>query len=62
MDERAIVQSAISHINAAISDIDNFPRSGMNKKGLNELDLTCNSLKDSIRHCNAIFGPATVQK
>lgn len=59
MDERQLVQSAITNINSAKSVLDNFPKSGMSQKSLREMDLAYSSLNDSINHFNAIFGPAT---
>jgi len=62
MDLRENVHSAISHINSALSEIESFPRSGLNSKALAELDLAYNSLNESISHCKAIFGPTTITK
>jgi hypothetical protein len=60
MDERNKVQSAITHINNAKAEIENFPRSGLSQKSLTELDLAYHALNDSINHCKGIFGPATI--
>lgn len=39
-------------MNSAKRDIENFPKSGLSKKSLAELDLAYNSLNDTINHCN----------
>lgn len=62
MDQRIIVQTMISHINSAKTEIENFPKSGLNKKSVAELDLAYNTLEESISHCLAIFGPSTLTK
>ncbi len=51
MDQRTYVQSIISHVNSAKRDIENFPKSGLSKKSVTELDLAYNSLNDTINHC-----------
>jgi hypothetical protein len=60
MDQRKVIQSAIDHINNAKSEIQNFPRSGLSQKSLAELDLAQKALADSIRHCEGVFGPTTI--
>lgn len=62
MDERAIIHAAITHINSALGEFEKFPRSGLNSKSLAELKLACSSLNDSINHCQAIFGPTTLNR
>ncbi len=52
MDQRTSVQSVISHVNMAKREIENFPKTGLSKKSIAELDLAYNSLNDSINHCN----------
>ncbi|NLW92716.1 MAG: hypothetical protein GXY34_14105 [Syntrophomonadaceae bacterium] len=52
MDQKIAVQSIISQINSAKRDIENFPKSGLSKKSMDELDLAYNSLNDVINHCN----------
>ncbi|MGI6422822.1 MAG: hypothetical protein ACOX0N_11605 [Syntrophomonadaceae bacterium] len=51
MDQRSTVQSVISHINMAKREIENFPRSGLSKKSITELDQAHKSLNESINHC-----------
>lgn len=51
MDQRSTVQSVISHVNMAKREIENFPKSGLSKKSIAELDLAYNSLNDTINHC-----------
>ncbi len=58
MDERQIVDSAISHINDAKAEIMNFSRSNLNPNSQSELDLAYQTLNDSISHCLGIFGPS----
>ncbi|MGE5391684.1 MAG: hypothetical protein ACM3PE_11545 [Deltaproteobacteria bacterium] len=53
MDQRVAVQSIISQINSAKRDIENFPKSGLSRKSMDELDLAYNSLNDVINHCNS---------
>jgi hypothetical protein len=52
MNHSTSVQLILSHVNSAKNDIENFPRSGLNKKSIAELDLAYNSLNDTINHCN----------
>jgi len=52
MDQRVAVQSIISAINTTKRDIENFPKSGMSRKSMDELDLAYNSLNDVLNHCN----------
>lgn len=52
MDQKSSVQSIITHVNSAKRDIENFPKSGLSKKSVAELDLAYNSLNDTINHCN----------
>lgn len=61
MDERDIVQSIISHINAAKTEVEKFPRSGMNQKALAELDFVHKSLDESVVHCRGIFGATNLE-
>lgn len=55
MDQKVAVQSIISAINTAKRDIENFPKSGMSRKSMDELDLAYNSLNDVINHCNSVM-------
>lgn len=55
MDQKVAVQSIISQINSAKRDIENFPKSGMSRKSMDELDLAYNSLNDVINHCNTVM-------
>lgn len=55
MDQRVAVQSIISQINSAKRDIENFPKSGMSRKSMDELDLAYNSLNEVINHCNTVM-------
>lgn len=52
VDERRLVQSCVSHINNAKSDIESFNRSARDQKIKDELGLAYNSLNDCINHCN----------
>jgi hypothetical protein len=52
MDQKSNVQSIISHVNSAKRDIENFPKTGLSKKSITELDLAYNALNDTINHCN----------
>ena len=61
MDERKIVDSAISHINDAKAEINSFSKSNLNPTSKNELDLAYQSLDDSISHCLGIFGPSPIK-
>ncbi|KUG05444.1 hypothetical protein ASZ90_017126 [hydrocarbon metagenome] len=61
MDQRDIINSAISHIDKAKTEIENASRNNPNQSSLAELDLAYQSLNDSIRHCQAIFGPTTIK-
>ncbi|HWP95435.1 MAG TPA: hypothetical protein VN426_01150 [Syntrophomonadaceae bacterium] len=61
VDERVIVETVISHITSAKSEIEKFPKSGLNKKAIAELDLAYSSLNDSISHCRGVFGPTTLK-
>jgi hypothetical protein len=61
MDERKIVDSAISHINNAIAEINSFSGSNLNQTSKNELELAHKSLQDTISHCLGIFGPSTIK-
>ncbi len=61
MDERDIINSAISHINNAKTEIENFSRYNPNQSSLAELDLAYHSLNKSIRHCQGVFGPTTIK-
>jgi len=55
MDQKVAVQSIISSINSAKRDIENFPKSGMSRKSMDELDLAYNSLNDVINHCTSVM-------
>lgn len=52
MDQQTSVQSIVMHINSAKREIENFPKVGMSKKSIAELDLAYNSLNDTLNHCN----------
>lgn len=52
MDQKTSVQSIVSFVNSAKREIENFPKTGMSKKSVAELDLAYNSLNDTINHCN----------
>lgn len=61
MDERDIVRSIISHINTAQSEIESFLMSSPAQSSRNELEQAAESLTDSIKHCQAVFGPTTIR-
>ncbi|MEN6350884.1 MAG: hypothetical protein ABFD08_15995 [Syntrophomonas sp.] len=61
MDERDMVRSIISHINSARSEIDLFLMRSTAPNSRNELEQASSSLVDSIKHCQAIFGPTTIR-
>lgn len=53
MQEQKMVQSAVSHINNAKSEIESFNRSvTSNQKVKQELGLAYDALNDVINHCN----------
>jgi len=52
VDQKTSVQSVISHVNMAKREIETFPKTGLSKKSVAELDLAYNSLNDTINHCN----------
>lgn len=52
VNQNTSVQSVISHVNSAKRDIESFPKSGLSKKSITELDLAYSSLNDTINHCN----------
>ena len=61
MDERDIVHSAISHINNAKTEIENFSKNNLKQSSKAELDLAYQSLNDSINHCLGVLGPTTIK-
>lgn len=61
MDERRVIHSAIVHINDAKSGLENISGKGLSLQSQQALDLAYQSLDKSIKHCQAIFGPATVE-
>lgn len=61
MDERRVIHSAIVHIQDAKSSIEGIAQEGLNPESRYALDLAYQSLDQSIKHCQAIFGPATAE-
>ena len=59
MDERELIRSAIAHINEAKSEIEFFSARNISPGSKQALDEAYRSLNNCIRHCQAIFGPAT---
>jgi len=59
LDERALIRSAIAHINEAKSEIEGFSAGNISPGSKQALDKAYQSLNNCIRHCQAIFGPAT---
>ena len=59
MDERELIRSAIAHINEAKSEIEFFSARNISLGSKQALDEAYRSLNNCLRHCQAIFGPAT---
>ena len=59
LDERELIRSAIAHINEAKSEIEFFSARNISPGSKQALDEAYRSLNNCIRHCQAIFGPAT---
>ncbi len=61
MDERRVIASAIVHIKDAKSGIAGIAQEDLTSEAKQALNIAYQSLDQCLKHCQAIFGPATVE-